>query len=298
MDIHQLELFLAVMNSPSMTRAAEQVFLSPSAVSLQLQKLADELHTELFTRNGRRLSPTPAALHLAERAKQMVRLREQIREEFETDVTKDLRPFNLATGVSTLIYQLSWPLRQLRKQYPNVEIRVTVSVTEEITAGLHSRQFDLGLVSLPVPKGNLRIVPLFDEELLIVHPSANRVRGRAVTSIRPAELARVPFLLYPKQSVLRVLIDRFFKNIGITPHVVMEADDTEVIKRLVESGFGYSILPEHAVRPEMRSLHSYRVNGFRVSRTVAMAMVRTDYPRKLTLSIADSLQKLMKRELH
>jgi DNA-binding transcriptional LysR family regulator len=45
-----------------------------------------------------------------------------------------------------------------------------------------------------------------------------------------------------------MVIDRFFNEMGVTPHVLMEADDTEAIKRLVESGFGYSILPEHALR--------------------------------------------------
>jgi regulatory helix-turn-helix LysR family protein len=59
MDIYQLELFLAVMNSSSLTRAAEKVFLSPGAVSLQLPKLAAELRTDLFVRNGKRLIPTP-----------------------------------------------------------------------------------------------------------------------------------------------------------------------------------------------------------------------------------------------
>jgi len=64
MDIHQLQLFLAVMESPSMTRAAERIHLSPGAVSLQLHNLADELHTELFVRRGKRLIPTPAAQRL------------------------------------------------------------------------------------------------------------------------------------------------------------------------------------------------------------------------------------------
>jgi len=80
MDIHQLELFLAVMDSPSMTRAAEKVFLSPGAVSLQLHNLADELHTELFVRSGKRLIPTPAALRLAEHAKTLVELTHQIKQ--------------------------------------------------------------------------------------------------------------------------------------------------------------------------------------------------------------------------
>src|SRR5580704_11604794 len=74
MDIHQLELFLAVMDAPSMTRAAEKIHLSPGAVSLQLHNLADELRTELFVRRGKKLVATPAALRLAEHAKEVVRM--------------------------------------------------------------------------------------------------------------------------------------------------------------------------------------------------------------------------------
>jgi LysR family transcriptional regulator, nitrogen assimilation regulatory protein len=296
LDIYQLELFLAVMNSPSMTQAAERIFLTPGAVSLQLRKLADELHTELFVRNGKRLVPSPAGLRLAEHAKTMVRLKDQIRLEFENDVAKDTHPFNFATGVTTLIYQLGKPLRQLRKQYSNAEIRVTVTVTEEAIAGLHARRFDLGLVSLPVSEENLTIMPLFEEELLLLRPSARQVHGGPVASIRAAELERSPFILYPRHSVVRVTIDRFLKELGITPHVVMEADDTEAIKRLVESGFGCSILPEHALRQRPRFFRTYRINDRRLTRKLALAIVRTDYPRKLTLSIAESLQKMLAPE--
>jgi DNA-binding transcriptional LysR family regulator len=63
-----------------------------------------------------------------------------------------VRPFHFATGVTTLIYQLGKPLRQLRKQYPKAEIRVSVNVTEETVRGLHDRRFDLGLISLPIPE--------------------------------------------------------------------------------------------------------------------------------------------------
>ena len=179
MDIHQLELFLAVMESPSMTRAAEKVFLSPGAVSLQLHNLADELHTELFVRSGKRLIPTPAAMRLAEHAKDLIKRMGQIKQEFQNDLATDVRPFHFATGVTTLIYQLGKPLRQLRKQYPKAEIRVSVNVTEETVRGLHDRRFDLGLISLPIPEENLKIIPLFDEELLIVRPSTSKVRGPA-----------------------------------------------------------------------------------------------------------------------
>jgi DNA-binding transcriptional LysR family regulator len=289
MDIHQLQLFLAVMDSPSMTRAAEKIHLSPGAVSLQLHNLADELHTELFVRRGKHLIPTPAAQRLADRAKEVVKLMSHIQQEFENDLSRDARPFEFATGVTTLIYQLGRPLRQLRKNYPNAQIHVTVGVTEEMVAGLLDRRFDLGLISLPVNEQNLRIIPLFDEELLVVRPASNGVHGR-VGTMRPAELANIPFLLYPRRSNMRRVIDGFFQEINVAPRVVMEADDTEAIKRLVESGFGCSILPEHALRGKSRFFQKFRIEGHPLKRSLALAMARTDCPRKLTESIANFLR--------
>ncbi|OLC84483.1 MAG: hypothetical protein AUH66_00760 [Acidobacteria bacterium 13_1_40CM_4_57_6] len=290
MDIHQLELFLAVMDSPSMTRAAEKIHLSPGAVSLQLHKLADELQTELFVRSGKRLIPTPAALRLAELAKQVVTMMGHIQQTFENDLTKDVRPFHFATGVTTLIHQLGAPLRQLRKRYPNAEIRVTVGVTEEMVAGLLERRFDLALISLPVSEANLKLIPLFEEELLIVRPSANKVGSGHISSMRASDLAGAPFLLYPKRSNVRLVIDRFFNELGVTPRVLMEADDTEAIKRLVESGFGYSILPEHALRGRSHFFQKFRIAGHRLTRSLALAMAQTECPRKLTESIASFLR--------
>lgn len=290
MDIHQLELFLAVMDSPSMTRAAEKIHLSPGAVSLQLHNLADELRTELFVRRGKRLIPTPAANRLAEHAKEVVRMMGHIQQLFESDVNNDTRPFHFATGVTTLIYQLGSPLRQLRKRYPNAQVRVTVGVTEEMIAGLLDRRFDLALISLPVSEEKLRLIPLFDEELLVLRPSANKVGSGRVSSLRASELSDIPFLLYPKRSNVRLVIDRFFDEIGVAPRVLMEADDTEAIKRLVESGFGSSILPEHALRGRSHFFQKFRVAGHRLTRTLALATAQTECPRKLTESIADFLR--------
>src|SRR5258708_1675932 len=290
MDVHQLELFLAVMESPTMTRAAEKVFLSPGAVSLQLHNLADELHTELFVRSGKRLVPTPAAVRLAEHAKDLIKRMGQIKQEFENDLATDTRPFHFATGVTTLIYQLGKPLRQLRKQFPKAEIRVTVQVTEETIAGLHDRRFVLGLISLPVPEENLKIIPLFEEELLIAAPERAKTRRGHASPIRASELGLVPFLLYPRGTVLRVLIDRFFKDIEVDPRVVMEAEDTEAIKRLVESGFGYSILPEHALPRRSTFFPTFRVHGHPVVPSLALARVQTRSAPKLSASIAGFLR--------
>jgi DNA-binding transcriptional LysR family regulator len=290
MDVHQLEMFLAVMNSSSMTRAAETIHLSPGAVSIQLHNLANEVHAELFVHKGKRLIPKPAAIRLAEHARAVVKLMNQIGQEFELDSSKDTRPFQFATGVTTLIYQLGAPLRLLRKEYPNADIGVTVGVTEQIVAGLLDRRFDLGLISLPVTEEELKIMPLFDEELLVLRPSAKKVRGSRIRSMQVSELAEASFLLYPKRSNIRRVIDQFFSELNVSPRVTMEADDTEAIKRLVESGFGCSILPVHALREQSCFFELFRVEGHRLNRTVALATVRTEYPRKLTESVADFLR--------
>ena len=96
--------------------------------------------------------------------------------------------------------------------------------------------------------------------------------------LQPEELADAPFLLYPQRSNMRLSIDAFFHQLGITPRVIMEADDTEAIKRLVESGFGYSILPEFSLRGQSRFLELFRVAGHRLVRRQALAMPRYGVP--------------------
>jgi DNA-binding transcriptional LysR family regulator len=294
MDIRQLELFLAVMEQGSVTRAAERVYLSPGAVSLQLHNLATHLQTDLFVRTGKRFAPTPAALRLAELAKAAVRQLRRIEQEFANDPSVDARPFHLATGATTLIHRLGRPLRLLRKQYPLTPIQVTVAPTEEMVSGLLDRRFDLALISLPYDQSNLTIFPLFDEELLILRPSAKITRSSNVGFISADELAAARFLLYPARSNMRAIIENFFRDLNIVPQVVMEADDTEVIKKLVESGFGYSILPKAALRGQPHFYHLFRVRGRRVVRQQALAMIKSEYPRALTLSIADFLQSVLK----
>jgi DNA-binding transcriptional LysR family regulator len=111
-----------------------------------------------------------------------------------------------------------------------------------------------------------------------------------VSPTEPAELARASFVLYPKRSNMRSMIDVFFKEIDVAPRVVMEADDTEALKKLVETGFGYSILPEYALHGRPRYFHALRVKGHRLVRVQALAMARTPHRRALTDAVARFLQ--------
>lgn len=288
--MRQLELFLAVLEFSSVTRASEKVNLSPGAVSLQLHALATELRTDLFARSGKRLIPTPAAFRLAEHARAVLGQVRRIEQEFANDPLTDTRPFHFATGATALIHHLGRPLRQLRKKFPDASITITVAATEEMVAGVLDRRFDLALISLPYPNDGLDLIDLFEEELLVLKPAPHRVNGWHIGSIQPSELAAAPFVVYPKRSNMRSMIEGFWRDLGIAPRVVMEADDTEALKKLVETGFGYSILPEYALRGRPRFFQMYRVQGCKLARVQALVMARSERRRALTESIARFLQ--------
>jgi DNA-binding transcriptional LysR family regulator len=267
-------------------KAAQELHLSPGAVSQRLQGLAVEVGATLFVRDGRMIRPTPHAFHLATRARAIVEQLHSLEHEFINQPVSDTRPFHFASGATALIYRLGRPLKEVRRCFPKSDIRLTVAATEEIVSGLLDRRFDLGLISLPVSNEHLEILPLFDEELLGLWPSAQRRPRARIVSVQPSELASVPFLLYPPRSNMRLIIDAFFREIGLTPNVIMEADDTLAIKRLVEAGFGHSILPEFALRDKSRQFELFRVKGHRLARKQALAMTKTGHPRALTSAIA------------
>jgi DNA-binding transcriptional LysR family regulator len=281
-DLRQLEVFLGVIEHGTVTRAAEKLYVSPGAVSLQLQHLAAELKTQLFVRSGKNIVPTPAANRLAGHAREVLRKVSDIRRDFGNAADLDRDPFHFATGATTFIYQMGGPLRSLRRRFPYADVHVTVGPTEKIVAGLLDHRYDLGLISLPLEHKDLHILPLFEEELLVIRPLHTLSRGRGIETIRPQELKGVPFLLFPPDSNMRVLIDRFFADLGIEPRVTTEADDTEVIKRMVESGFGYSILPQFALAGRNSRFQKLRVAGEKLMRQQALAMAKTQYPRPLT----------------
>ena len=286
MDLRQLEVFLGVIDHRTVTRASEKLYLSPGAVSLQLQNLAIELKTQLFVRSGKNIVPTPAAIRLATHAREVLKKVKDLRQDFGNSAELDRQPFHFASGATTLIYRLAGPLRNLRKRYPNADVHSTVAPTEKIVAGLLDLHYDLGLVSLPVENKDLNILPLFEEELVLIRPLHGAERGGSVETITPSALNGVPFLLFPPESNMRTLFDRFFAEIGVQPRVTMEADDTEVIKRMVEAGFGYSILPQFALSGRGGKYRKLRVAGKRLVRHQALAMAKTEYPRPLATEIA------------
>ena len=287
MDLRQLEMFRAVYETLSITRAAERIYVSPAAISLQMKALREELRSELFVRTGKQLLPTQAAHYLAQRCGELFGVLSEISAYFEDAHGGDRRPFVLGTGLSMLLYSMQRPIRALPRAFPQNEIRVFVDSTEPILKALRERTCDLGIVSLPVAENGLRVTPLCEEEFVLVRPADAKPQK---TRFTPEEVARLNLILYPKTSNMRVRIDEFLAQIGVTPRVIMETDNAEAIKSLVGSGFGSSFLPESATHGRSTRCRIARVVNHRLMRTIALAMPASEHSRQLTTKVAEFLR--------
>ncbi|MBM3762085.1 MAG: LysR family transcriptional regulator substrate-binding protein [Acidobacteria bacterium] len=130
----------------------------------------------------------------------------------------------------------------------------------------------------------LSVCQLYEEELLLLRPSEKPVHSWRVGNIAASDLSGLPFVLYPKDSNMRQIIDLYLDRVGVTPEVAMEAADTELIVRLVEAGLGQSILPANALRRSPRYFRAARISGGRLFRQQAVATLRAS-SRPLTLAI-------------
>jgi len=168
--------------------------------------------------------------------------------------------------MTVCLYVFPSLLAEVRRIYPNLDLKVTVGSAERSLAMLRQGLGDLGLVTLPVEASDLVSVPVLSEELLLVtYPTHPLARRRQVT---PGDLNQQPFILFESGSITRRIVEDFFTKQGIQTHIVMETENVEIIKAMVRSGLGISIVPWQAAAADVRTkqLACSRIVGHRLER--------------------------------
>src|ERR1700741_1311798 len=251
MDLRQLEVIRAIAETGSFTAAGDKLHVSQSAISRQVLLLEEELGEAVFHRVGRRVRITSAGdalLQLSHRVFQD--LHDTVAD--ISDRQESLRgTLRLVGGMTVCLYVFPPLLSEVRRVHPNLDLKVTVGSTERSLAMLRSGAGDLGLLTLPIDASDMVSVPVLEEELLVAtypnHPLAMKRR------IAPADLNRQPFILFETGSITRRLVDEFFTRERIEVEIVMETENVEIIKAMVRSGLGISIVPWQAGAGEGRA---------------------------------------------
>lgn len=295
MDLRQLEILRAIAEAGSFTGAGKRLHLSQSAVSRQILLLEDELHEPMFLRFGRRIQITPAGealLQLSHRIFADIRETSSGILDQQKSLTGMLR---LVGGMTVCLYVFPKLLKEYRRRHPGVEIKVITGATQRLVRKLRSGTADLGLLTLPLEDPTLTTVPVIREELLLVMPVGHRLARRK--QVPPAELVRQPFVLFEAGSNTRRVIDEFFVREQIQARVVTETENVEIIKSMVATGLGISIVPYQAIAREVRTgtLCCARLAGQKLVRETGWVHLRADRIPRIVREMMETLNRILPR---
>lgn len=292
MDLRQLEIVQAIAETGSFTGAGARLHVSQSAISRQILLLEDEFHERLFVRLGRRVQITAAGEALLQLAN---RVFTDIRDTSGsiTDRQKVLSgPLRLVGGMTVCLYVFPQLIKEFRAQHPLVDIKIAVGGTWRLQRRVKSRQADLALLTLPVDDAGLTSVPVLREELMLVMP-ANHPLGDK-TPVPVEALVGQPFIMFEVGSNTRRTVDEFFTREQIRPRVVAETENVEIIKSMVASGLGISLVPILTVERETQggSLKVARIRGQQLVRETGWVYRADERPSRVVQEMMATLTRI------
>lgn len=275
MLLAHLESFVEVARSGNVSRAAQALFLTQPAVTARLKSLESDLGVELFVRSARGMKLTDAGrafLPYAQRTLGLVSEARQVIADLREGATGEL-VIGAAPAVST--YLLPTILKTFRTTHPNVRLGVRTGHTEEVLEMVLRQEVNIG-IGRPVRHPEVELIPVFEDELLLVvsrrHPFAAR------TKVRIDELASDRLILFDRASSYHELTSALFREAGVVPASVLELDNVEAAKKMVQEGLGVALLPRMALEAELRSrsLRPVRLIGAQPVRRPIVALRRRD----------------------
>ena len=242
MELHQLEYFVAVVETGSFSRGAERCCVAQPSLSQEFAKFERELGVTLSDRIGRRVVLTDAGRLLLTRARAVL-----------GDVASLKRGMTdaLQAGAGRLVigaiptmapYLLPRAISALRKTAPDAELVVIENVTTSIIEGLTTAEIDIGLLSLPIEDDHLTTELLWSEPLLLAVPPAHPLAQgpRANWS----DLEEQPAIVLHEMHCLGQQIRSFCRERHASPRILCRMSQLATIQSLVSLGLGVSIVPQ------------------------------------------------------
>jgi DNA-binding transcriptional LysR family regulator len=247
--LRQLRVFAAVARHQSFARAADELHLTPPAISMQIKELESEIGLPVFDRTSRRVSLTMVGEHLLTHARRVLasmRDAEDLVARF-----RGLKTGALDVGmVSTAKYFLPRLLAQFRAEHPGIEIRLQVCDNrEQIVSLLQQGAVELAIMGRP-PKGYpTRAEPFALHPHVLVtardHPFTR------LDEVPALALADQSFIVREPGSGTRAALDEYMHAHHMTPRVAMQMSSNEAIKQAVMVGMGVALLSLHTIGLEL-----------------------------------------------
>ena len=241
--LKQLRAFCYSARLGSISRAAEQLFLSQPSVSLQVQALERELDVELFERRGPRIRLTSQGEALLELAQPLVQGIDGIADSFASELGNlNSGEINIAAGESTILYLLPEPIKRFANAYPGVRIKLHNVTGRDGMAMLRADEADFAVGSMLEVPEDISYRPIFDFKTMLITPLDHPLAGKRAANIKLQDIGPHGLILPPRHLATWRLVEMVFAQHQVDYSVTLEAGGWEVIKKYVEIGLGISIV--------------------------------------------------------
>ena len=249
MELSDLKLFLAVASTGSFSRAAQLSGVTQSAVSKRILQLELRMRQRLFMRHGRGAALTDAGRLLVQHAEALLRDADELPHRLRGEMATPQGVVRIGVQAS-----ISWPLMQhlyshLAAQHPRIRLQVVEAPTRQLLELLQEARVDLGVLSDWGPEKLPQTEALFSSRLLLVGPPADRLTS--LRSLRFRQLATLPLIVSPMPNGARVWLEAAAREAGLGLNVTMEVHSVHLIKKMVQSGWGYTVALDDSVQEEL-----------------------------------------------
>ena len=248
MELQQLRYFREVAEREHVTRAAEKLFVSQSAISRAVAQLEEELGVPLFYRQGRAVVLSPYGLLFLEHVTRALNVLESGKRLLNEQTDGESGTVSLGFLHSLGIEMVPRLIKEYRREHPGIQFALLVQLSgkllmEELVAG----SIDLCL-SVPgmFEESGIRWNHLLDEELIIALSQTHRLATRRTLQLR--ELSSEPFLALSPSHTLRAIFDKVCADSSFLPKIAFEGMDIGTLRGLIAAGLGIALLPPAPAR--------------------------------------------------
>ena len=258
MTLTQLEYVLAVHKHKHFGKAAESCFVTQPTLSMQLQKLEDELQVTIFDRSKSPIKPTEEGLSIIEQAEKIIKEQKRMFAIIEESKKEVHGEFKLAIIPTLSPYLLPLFIQSFTKEYPKVNLQILEAKTEDIIEMLKKDEVDAGLLATPLHEKSIEERVLYYEPFYLFVSSKHPFYKKA--KIKEEELDINEIWLLNKgncfrDQVLNICAQGQYRK-SDNP-ISFESGNFETLKNMVLKGFGYTILPHMAAKQLAPSQKKY-----------------------------------------
>lgn len=248
-DTRRLRSFVKIIDTGSLTRAADVLHIAQPALSQQIAALEAQFDQRLLIRSKRGVMPTEAGRALYRHAQLILRQVAQA----QSDVAQSGSQLSGSVSVGLAPYStgamLAVPLLQLvRQRYPDIVLHINENFGGVISELVMTGRMDMALIYDPGAIRGVKFKPMFVEALFLVAPRSSRVPGGSHEAVPLSALAELPLMLPSRIHTIRQAVDAAFGRARLVPKVVAEIESIATLMSAIEAGIGATVLPWSSAR--------------------------------------------------